>query len=57
MSKFSVDIIFSKSANFGVFGWVGEAKDKNEAKDKAIADARACGFKGTIKAIQTKEKK
>ena len=57
MSKYSVDIHFSKSANCGVFGWIGEAKDKNEAEQLAISDARACGFKGTIKATQTKEKK
>lgn len=57
MNKYSVDIIFSKSANCGVFGWIGEAKDKNEAEQLAISDARACGFKGTIKTTQTKEKK
>lgn len=57
MSKYSVDIHFSKSANCGVFSWIGESKDKNEATDLAIADARACGFKGTIKATQAKEKK
>jgi hypothetical protein len=57
MSKFSVDVHFPKSANCGVFGWIGEAEDKQEAQDRAIADARACGFKGTIKVVVVKENK
>ena len=49
MSKFSVDIHFSKSANFGVHNWTGEARDKKEAEQLAIADARSFGYKSPAK--------
>ena len=49
--KFSVDIYFPKSVNCCVFGWIGEAKDKTEAEQLAISDARACGYKSIIKKV------
>jgi hypothetical protein len=55
MSKFSVDVHFPKSANCGVFGWIGEANDKNEAEQLAKRDAKNCGYAFLVKKVVVKE--
>ena len=52
MKKYSIDLTFAKSAKLPVFGWVGEARNKEIAAQLAKMDAKMCGYAAEVQSVK-----